>query len=134
MDKIIKKEWIRRIKENPTSSPSFLLNKLYEEVMDVSLSLPNRYRLRSGRVTILKEIPISTNDPIRSEVAKWAGLDSVQPRFITYHEKGGVGIESKKNHSIEMVHRCGGFRDDQGMPVKATVAIEKYCELIESDL
>jgi hypothetical protein len=132
MKKLIKREWIERMRRNPTQPPSYILNKMYEEVEGTTLLIPNRYKLRKGASTAPKYLEVGMYDPIQPAVLEWAGLTTMMPKLPSYHKYGGIGLRSN-NHILDVIHAHGAFMDE-GLATKATNVMDKFLTCVEEDL
>lgn len=132
MNRLIKSEWIERIKRNPDLPPYFLLNKMYEEAVGEKIKTLNKYRYRLGGATSPKELSITKHDLIHPKVMGWAEISSANPIVTSYHENGGIGLR-KPNITVEDVWIHGTFMKD-GILVRSRDTIENFAEIIRQDL
>lgn len=137
MNKLIKREWIKRIM-NSHLTPEYILNMLYEEVTGDLIRFPNRWGLKDDDGKISETIKVGLIDPIQPRVKDWAGLDSTEPLLPSYSKVGGVGLGFEgKNLTLYAVWRHGMVETPVGDTKKMTkirMGRETFCKLIEMDL
>ena len=132
MNQVIKKEWMRRIKNSPKGRPYHILNKMYEESTGKVLKDVNKYRLRDGARVAPKMIGLTEWDMIHPDTKDWAELEHQMPQLPSYHEMGGIGL-NKATNTVGVIWEHGSFVKN-GIVVKAAEESDLFIELINKDL